>query len=568
MNRRKFLALLVLTSCCDDMSFIINPYAFGSNIDLANSVFVIFEGGQSNSTGRATSQRTIQLTEYKECPSGVKIYFKPDYTTTDNGTFQILLEGSAHTREPDQSGAYNGAYGILASLLRKVSPNTVYIVMAGDGGVALKENLTSPDWYEGSSGEAFEIFTQRYYNVAYPKIQAEQPGKTIYPIICWHQGETDAADPDGTSGYAVRFGDPNRFVDSLRASHSSLSGALMVITKLYYLVTAGETTINAAFQAYADAHSSIVKIIDISDIHRRIDLTADEIGGVAGVGTDDEHTSYLGHRAKALRTYDHIKAKYFPTIDDSEHLTNAVFDPSTLGSTGIRLQFTRSKMTIGQYYVVSAVVNDFSLGTFSTIVGSPRFKIDGVRGCIETLASTTPRIQSSAAIGSSLIDGSFSLNFFMKPRDGNPAIAYTICHDIQNTGSPNNSRFGVFLQTDGTINCLIAVSGTAKQAITNTAVFANGDQLLEKHIAITLTNGNLVRIYVDGVLQTLNVTNNGDISAINLANYVNTTNVFTLLANRSGASTYNQHFFGHLREFDVHTGVVYSQADINNLMLN
>ncbi len=549
------------------------------DIDLTNSVFIIFDIGQSNSIGRGTAQRIIQLTTDVEIPAGVKIYNKPSgathgYSLAADGAFFVTQEGSPYTREPDQAAiSVTGAYNMLANRLRKVSPNTVYIVPVGDGGTALKAGLSTPDWFEGATNENFDIAIDHYYSPAYIAVEAENPGKTIVPIIMWHQGESDADDADGITGYATRFGGSGRFVDSLRAAHPSLSEALLIITKLYYSVDAAEATINAAFQAYADANPSLVKIIDISGFNRKVDMTADEKGGIATASNDDEHTSYLGQQSKADQAYAHIKTKYFPSVDDSEITTYTNFDTSTLGTTGISLEFTRSKMTFVDTLVgkriVSSCVNDFSLGgAFSTVVGDPRFKLYGRKGVIETLAGTTPRIQNTTAIGSSLIDGSFSLHFWCKPRDGQPPTQMAICHDVQNTAAPNNSRMSVIILTNGKIEAFIAVGGTIRIADTANAIFTDAVQLEEKHIAITFTNGGLIRIYVNGVLQTLDVTNNGDISALNLANYVNVTNVFTTFAQRTGASTYGSHYFGTLRKFEVHTGVVYSQSDINNLMLN
>jgi hypothetical protein len=530
-----------------------------------NTVFLIFDIWQSNSVGRATSQRLIQLTEEKEVPDGVKIFFKPDYAVTDNGAFETIQEGSTNTREPDQAAvSYSGSYGMLAARLKRLTPdNTVYVCMMGDGGTALKQNLTSPDWAPTSSGECFQIATEYYYAQAYADVQTAEPGKTIIPIIMLHGGETDATDNTATSEFAVNF---PVLITALRASHASLTNALLIITKIYYLLTANETTINAVFQAYADANSSLVKIVDISDINRKVDLTVPEQGGVATAGADDEHTSYLGQRAKADRAYTHIKAKYAPGVDDSEY-EDYVFDVSTISPNGIWLPFSRDNVTIGTNSTITGVINKLDTGVFSSITGSPKFKTGRRRGCISHLASSTNRINTSAAIGTTLINGSFSFSFFIKPRDGRPAANQYILHDIQNTGAANNSRVAFLLETTGKIQAFIAISGTAVTGQTANAIFTDSNQTEEKHIAVTFTNGGLIRIYVDGVLQTLDATNSGNIAALDLTAYLNDTNAFTVNARKTGAGTWDSNYIGGMRHLTCQP-VVYSLADISNLMRN
>jgi hypothetical protein len=542
---------------------LLNPYIHGS-IDLNNTLFLILDIGQSNSIGRATSQRIIQLTEEKEAPDEVFVYYKPDYTAADTGEFQVLQEGSLNTREPDQAAiSFSGAYGMLAARIKRVSPNIVYIVAMGDGGTALEQNLTSPDWDPDSSGECFQRATSYYYSVAYTKVQTDNPGKTIIPIICWHQGESDALDNTATANYAVNFA---AFVTALRASHASLANAMLIITKLYYLLSANETTINNVFQAYADANSNLVKIVDISDMPRKIDLTVGEKGGIAGANGDDEHTSYLGQRAKADRAYTYIKARYAPSTNDAE-ITGYNFDVSTISPDGIWLPFSRDYVTIGTNSTITAVQNLLNGGACNGITGSPKFKTGRRRGSIATLASTTPRLSFPQPITQNIINGSFSVSFFLKPRDGQPASANYIVHDIANVSSPNNSRFGIFLKTDGKLEAFIAIGGTVVTADTADVIFANSNIQLEKHIVVVFPSGGTIQIYVDGVLQALDVANNGDISALTLANYANTLFDLNVFARRSGSSTFDLHNFGNVRHFTMQP-VVYSGANIANLRTN
>jgi hypothetical protein len=245
-------------------------------------------------------------------PTDVNVYYKPDYTTADNGAFQQLVEGSANTREPDNATTgTSGAYGMVGNRIAALSPNPVYVIAAGDGGTALKQGLTTPDWYQLSSGGCYDVAVNRYFKVAYPKIVAANPGKTIRVAICWHQGESDAGDNTATSQYATNFA---ALITALRASHPSLQSAPLIITKLYFNISANEATINSAFQAYADSNPSTTFIVDISAYPRKQDLTTAQKGGIATAGSDDQHTSYLGMQAKAVQIFNHIKNYYFPTI--------------------------------------------------------------------------------------------------------------------------------------------------------------------------------------------------------------------------------------------------------------
>lgn len=549
----------------------VNISSESNTLDLENIVFLVWDGGQSNAVGRAETNRQIQLTKYPEIPSLTKIYYKPDYSSSDNGAFQVLHNGSINTKEPDQSGSLEmfGAYSILGQLLSGLVNRTTYIVMAGDGGTALKQNLTSPDWAPASTNECFQIFTEYYYSVAYDKVAAENPGKTIVPIIVWHQGETDAMDNTATSQYAANF---SSFVTALRASHSSLGNALMLITKLYYNLTANEDTINDVFQAYADANSDIVKIIDISDQPRKVDLTTEQKGGLSPTASDDNHTSYLGQIAKGERIYAQIKEFYNIDVDDSEITTYTTFDPTTIGTSGIRLQLSRDKLTIGTNSSVSAAANDFNIGTFNSVSGSPaiKFKVDQRKGWISFLAASSARLNASAPIGTSLFADETGVSYatWVKPRDGQPGSTFTLINDIQNVNSANNSRLSVLITTAGKINAFVAVSGSIGQALTQNAIFTNGQQLEPKHIAVVFDNvAHLISIYVDGVLQTLDAVLNGDITAVNMANYVNASTALTIGATRS-TLPFGSYFNGLMRETYVFKGVLLSQSQIENLMLN
>jgi hypothetical protein len=581
MDRRKFLSTLGLTGCLTGCAIHEEPREMsreifhalmgfgGSGVDLNNSVFLIFDIGQSNSIGRAESDRLRLLTQYTVVPNSVKVFYKPSYTITNDGTFVPLENGSIYTKEPDQSASFRffGAYSILADKLSSISPNTVYVCPVGDGGTSLAPNIGGTrDWDPASSNECFDTAFEYYYPFAYSKIEAEQPGKTIIPIMLWHQGENDAADATATANYGTNFA---AFMIAARASHVSLANAYLIITKLYYNIDANEATINSALQSYADSNSTVVSILDISSQPRKQDLTVGQKGGVTPTASDDQHTSYLGQIYKGEQFYSLVKTRLFAAATDSEITNNTGFDPSTILSTGIRLQFSSSKVTYSSQYALTAITNDLSTGSFTNIQGTlkPIFKVIQRKGAVEYLSSGSAWVESSAAIGTALFAGGYYFGEFIKPLDGQPALSYTIYHDIANIADPNQTRTTATIQPNGKIYGYIAVGGTVKQFQTASAIFTNGAQLNEVHLAITFTNGDYVRVYIDGVLQTLDAAldSGGSLSGINLSSYANSTNPLHIAVNR--AAVRNLFFFGTMREFTIQN-TVWSQANIDNLMLN
>lgn len=542
----------------------------GNNLP-ANFVPVIFDIGQSDAVGRAEGSRLHQLTQYPAIPSNVLIYNKPDYTITDNGTFQVINTQSGNCREPDQGPITTyGAFHPLGCLLASALQRKVYVIMMGDGGTALQQNLTNPDWSPASSGECFDIATARYYNVAYPKIQAAEPGKTLVPFIIWSQGETDATDNTATAAYPTNF---TNFVPLLRATHASLATAFMYIRLHTYNKSANEATINAFFTSYAAATPSLYKVIDTNDLPRKVDLTTFEKGGIApSTGADDNHASYLNQNGTAERIYSDMVTRFNLNVI-SEVTNNTTFNPSTITSAGIRLQFNKGNSTLDSQYAFTALTNNLSTGTFNTFVGTPvpKYKFDNnYKGWTNfVLGGGNARIASSAAIGTTLFSNSGGVSgaVWIRPYTGITAGTQTIFHDIQNTGSPTNSRCSAVINPAGTISVFTSITNTAK-ATTASPVFASGTVAQPIHLAFTYTPGDLIRIYINGVLVANDGTDTGSLSGVTLTNYVNNTNVFQLGATRTGASTYVNFFLGYMREFIIQPGVIWSAGQVTSIMSN
>lgn len=564
-----------LFSSADAQTYYKNPSVlFGNPLHLQPTddfIPVILSWGQSNEIGRAEYDRYEKMTKYTYDIPKVQVYYKTDYTATDNGNFFMMQTGSIVTKEPDASGTtrHYGSYVVAAYKLSEMLNKTVYVIPTADGGTIVNTTGAFRSWHPTITAECFDVAMDRYYAVALAKLQAANPGKRIVVWIMVTEGETDAS--QGRTQLQF-FNDITAIMTDMR-SYDQLASAPLFASKINYLQTAGEATINAAWEDYRAANASLVRLIETSDLPRKIDLTTTQKGGITATSTDDEHLSYIGQNTKGERDADAVFDYYGwtkPTIDAPS--TNTGYSTSTLSANHVRLQCTDGKVTRGtDDYKVSALTNDLSTGTFSSVTGNVFLKEESKKWWLFTPnlhagVANTPRIQTSAAVGTTLFNHSFSWSCWVRPRDGQPTAAYTLIQDLNSTGSPT-MRFYVQIGTDGKIYVNYMVSSVSSLAVTASAVFADNLQTSSKHIAVTLTSGDAIRIYVNGVLQTLDATNNGNLSAITMANYVNGTNVLTLMASRTGASSYSSYFFGHLREMTIQP-VVYSTTDIANLMLN
>lgn len=546
------------------------------NISLAsNFIPVLWSGspGQSNDIGRAEADRYHQLTPYTVDPKQIHIYYKPDYTATDNGAWFPLIVGSILTVEPDlPSFRVFGGYVTAAIKMQSMLNRPVYIIPTGDGGTVMNTLGTYRTWNPATSGECYQVATERYFTPAISKLMTDFPGRQIVIFRAIHEGETDAGQSRSQANFLA---DVQSFENSLRAYNPLLLFAPVAVCEIFYMDTAAEDTINAAWTQFVNADPGRVKWVQTSDLKRKVDLTTTEKGSLtATTGADDEHLSYLAQVTKGLRIAEAWRSFYgWASGDLQPASTNTGFNPSTINAGHVRLQCSPGKVTTtANTYKLTALTNDLSTGTFSTFTNLHLFKWEGGKGWWQTptvnaASNNFPRLVSSAAIGTTLFAHSFSYGEWIRPRDGQYTIIQCLLHDIQNVSSPNNSRLQIFILTTGKINVIFSIGGTAVQAVTDSVIFPDGSQTEPVHLAITFTSGGLIRIYINAVLQTLDAVNNGNISGLTMANYVNGTNPLLLGARLAAAATYDQHFYGHRRELTIQP-VVWSVGDIQNLMLN
>lgn len=259
-----------------------------------------------------------------------------------------------------------------------------------------------------------------------------------------------------------------------------------------------------------------------------------------------------------------------------EDTSNLAFDPTTITTSGFRLQFNRDNLfaitpaVSGGLVIIGRAHNTLISGT-----GSGYWLGEGTRGEFFVINNKgwcqfggSSRYRSVTAIANTIFNASFSIGFWTLPDDGQPAATQMIIQDVSVAPSDATlDRVQVFLTTDGRIRATYMINNVGVVAETANVIFANGAASTPVHVAATWTSGGLIRIYIDGVLQGYNGANTGDISGLTMASYNNASLQTTIGMRQTGASSYDLGYVGKLREF-ICQPVVWSAGDITNIMLN
>ena len=133
--------------------------------------------------------------------------------------------------------------------------------------------------------------------------------------------------------------------------------------------------------------------------------------------------------------------------------------------------------------------------------------------------------------------GSCSIAMWVKPDDGQP-VAGEYFYGTQVGGFANQVR--LLRQTDGKIACRYRSDGDNADAISNSAVFANGAASWTHIVCVmdsTVAGVGGVVIYVNGTVVALDAGNNGDTTAVTFADYTSTVNLFFGALNNNGVKT-------------------------------
>lgn len=537
-----------------------------------NTIIVQLEMGQSNNVAQGEAAR-LGLTKYPLMPVNTRIYRKTTLNETNNGSLANMVAGVNEDHLPSPApggtifGGYNTTSELLSSHLGGYPP--IYVLHASRGGTTMQYGLTAaPSWDPTVQNEMFNYAMNGVFTHGLAAIQAENPGKDIQVVIKWHQSEADNTDNTATTNYPANF---NAFRAAVRAFHPLLANAPWIITLVNYNLTANETTINNFFTSLVDSRT---KVVDISSQPRKMDLTVDQKGGFAPSVADDKHNSYLQQNLKGEQEYAHIVSILNIPGSSAEYTTNTAFDPATINAGHIRLQGSRGKVTINTTTnQVTSPVNDLSTGSFSVVTGKIRFKVSQRHGWFGTNTydyvnasgvNTVGVIESSVPIGTTLFSHSFSVSKWVYPYNGN--LLQFLIQDIDNTTTPT-SRFALFITALGEVQVQYQVPSFAVTQAKTPVIFAAVPNK-PVHISVTLTSGDKIRIYINGILQVLTtVSGTGEnISTANMAGYANAVNKLQI-GRRLVSAVTGDYYVGLWRELTIQP-VVYSDGDIANLMLN
>lgn len=260
-----------------------------------------------------------------------------------------------------------------------------------------------------------------------------------------------------------------------------------------------------------------------------------------------------------------------------EQTSNLAFNPTTITTSGVRLQLNRDNINItgptvhGGIQIISRAHNTLLSGTNSGYwlgEGTNRgefFVINNKGWCYFDGSS---RYRSVSVIANSFFKDSFSMGVWLMPNDGQPSTTQMIFFDASVVPSDATmDRVQLFIFTDGRVRATYTINNTTVQAETANVIFTDGAVTTPTHVAATFTSGGLIRIYINGVIQGYNGSNNGDISGLTMSSYNNTSLQSVLGMRQSNVATYDLGYTGYMREFILQP-VVWDADDIADIMLN
>ncbi len=247
-----------------------------------------------------------------------------------------------------------------------------------------------------------------------------------------------------------------------------------------------------------------------------------------------------------------------------EQYSNTTYFPSTITSSGLRLQMNRDGTQSTSPPTVLRFHNSLTSGNnVWTVAGTaPEFVVQDNEGWGQFTAG---RALSGSTLPNLLFRASFSVGFWLDPDDGQPAAAQIPFRCSNQTNTTNDDIVVIQLQTDGKILCRYGANGSLATLIPASAIFSDGNSTAH-HISMTVTSGDKIRLYVDGSLVTDDGTNTGSMSGVTMTNF-STTNPVYVGQRQTGASTFDLPYTGRIREV-VAQPVVWSAGDVLNIMSN
>jgi len=145
--------------------------------------------------------------------------------------------------------------------------------------------------------------------------------------------------------------------------------------------------------------------------------------------------------------------------------------------------------------------------------------------------------------------GGFTISFWIKPTDGQPAIAQTI---MGSTNAADEDRLNIQVKPEGKPLIAYESNNNVARAMTNAVVLSNGQEDWHQIVVVAdNTTGGVggLKVYFDGSEQTLDATYNGDTSGVTFADWTSADEIFISAYDNNG--TPGSHFAGIIDEVRI-----------------
>jgi len=257
---------------------------------------VIVMIGQSNEGGHNNNAVNATITS----EANGFIFYKPDWTSTNNGTWQTPIAAGVNNAQYTRIPTFNdiGIELKLANLMYTHNGLKHRFIKLTYGGAEVTKMVGETDLNPDSVGEYWDIAMKYTYKNAIEQLAGS--GKVVVKAITFHQGEGEGAISETVANDyykvgVVDFENPLPFFfQELRSFHPTLATAKIVMTKVYTDSAGYPYTSNVAARqlAYVNDNTS-VSIIDMDN---------DVIFSDSGV-----HWNAVTQELKANKIFDIIK---------------------------------------------------------------------------------------------------------------------------------------------------------------------------------------------------------------------------------------------------------------------
>lgn len=256
----------------------------------------------------------------------------------------------------------------------------------------------------------------------------------------------------------------------------------------------------------------------------------------------------------------------------TEHYSNTNFFPDTITPNGVRLQLNRDNITASPSapsFGIAIISRAHNTLATDAVVWTPQATANIELEIIDDIGWATTSDGHFLSVGTLpnlIFKNSFSVGWWLMPDDGQPAVTNVLLWNNSNTTSTLADGVMVQITTTGLVLARYAENSVLRTLLTSSSMFANGAITTPRHLGITFTSGDKIRVYFDGVLQSDDGVNTGSLVGITMANY-NSSNGVLMGRRQTGASTYDLPYVGKVREF-IMQPVVWTQPQIASIMTN